>query len=512
MLDWLEFTLGSQNFRGLSTKTVVRVFGLDTDNPPIISNNLQNCWRQKLVGGNILDLTPLDQNQQLVKSSSELQSGANDHSLTSILSQRYPDSLVLTAAALWSLFDNELEERPGCRCTLKAPGGAFLHCKELWEGWLVWHVTMSKSEELLCDGNHCHLNVEIPFLSNQNWHPILETTPCVLGWMIQTREQPTALLWDTLPVSQGFKGKKLSSYSLKQVQVQVQLTAPLPAGPQIGAVATFAKTQYKVEQSIHDDSWLAIGIAASINVLIYDELRQIHYFCDGADIIELICLQYLREIDSQQEIDPLFYHSTAMKRLYTWYHTNFHSPSNRRIPGDQLVRQATAVVLQLYGETKNACKVSLPYWPLEEIMRGGPVTSLKRPNNKETSWEDLAGIKPPVVLAVGSIHKRVIPEGIEFAPQNSNAQRALRHLRVFKGPALGIITDLPRMERWLRQAEFVQRMTLLRSGRSLMPNDHILEIQKRDQDEQRIEKVLGKLELCTKCSESEKGDCVHLVI
>lgn len=167
--------------------------------------------------------------------------------------------------------------------------------------------------------------------------------------------------------------------------------------------------------------------------------------CEGADIIELICVQYLRALGLQNSAMPTFNHSTPRGRLLTWYNSVFDSRIGRQISGDHLIRQATSMVSQLHKSVKTASKVSLPYWSLEELMRGGVINPIKRPHAKSASWEALASHSPPLILAVGSIPKTLISTKGEavFRPA---AKGHIRLFRRFTGSeSSGIITDLERM-------------------------------------------------------------------
>ena len=517
LLDWLEIALGGNDFVRLSNAPYLHVYHLEDEDVKLPSTSLpilHNCWRRKLTSGNVHSLLQPSWTTPNVPNPHE-NSKDDAPGLAYMLSQRYPDSLALTAAALWSLFDNHLEPIPGCKCTFVVPGGAHLQCREEWEEWLIWHLAMNKSDLPLCTGDRCHRNIRFSLSEEQDCITILTTTPCILGWNVATRAQPTAPLWDVLSVSKSFKQRQLTSYTLKEFQVQAQLSAAFPVTPLIGGAATFGKTHYGIEESIDHSSLLALETAAVSTVLVYDELRELHLLCEGADIIELICVQYLRYLGILDSAMPIFNHPTPLGRLWTWYNSAFASRTGRQIPGDQLVRQATSTVSQLYKAVKTASEVSLPYWSLEEVMRGGVIHAIKRPHAKPASWEAIASQRPPLILAVGSIQMALMSaKGEVFGrPAATGVNNIFQRFTASKSS--GIITDLKRMRIWFNQADLSQNMTLCRTEESVQfglgqrDHDFILKVQKHQTGGQ----VNGcpVEELCDVCSSGTVANCVHLV-
>ena len=515
LLDWLEIALGGHDFERLSSATYLHGYRLEDEkvkSPSTSLPSLHNCWRRKFISGNILSLMqPSFWNIQTIPNPHE-NTGGDARGLAYMLS---PDSLALTAAALWSVFDNDLGPIPGCKCTFVVPGGAHLQCREKWEGWLIWHLATEKSDLPLCTGDRCHRNIRFSLSEEQDCVTILTTTPCILGWNVETRTQPTAPLWDVLPVSKSFKQRQLTSYTLKEFQIQAQLSAPFPVSPLIGGAATFGKTCYGIEESIDHSSLLALETAAVSTVLIYDELREVHLLCEGADVIELICTQYLRSLGILNSAMPTFNHPTPLGRLPTWYNSVFASRTGRQIPGDNLVRQATSTIFQLHEAVKAASEVSLPYWSLEEVMRGGVMHALKRPHAKTASWETVASQSPPLILAVGAIQKALM-SATEEASGWPAAKRLNRFfLRFTASESSGIITDLQRMRIWVNQADLSQNMTLYRTkdtvqfGLDQENHEFILKVQKHQNGGQ----VNGCSieELCDTCSSETVANCVHLV-
>ena len=104
-------------------------------------------------------------------------------------------------------------------------------------------------------------------------------------------------------------------YPVKEFQALAQLSVPVIVTPQIGGAITFSKQNYQVAHSIDHDSILAMETAAAAAVLIFDEKRRIHLLCNGADIIEILRLQYLRNGGLLGSSLPDFTHSTPLLRL-----------------------------------------------------------------------------------------------------------------------------------------------------------------------------------------------------
>ena len=71
------------------------------------------------------------------------------------------DGLMLTAAALWSLFDNSLQRIQNCTCSLESVGGNIIQSKVQRNNWLLWR-TLAPNEKV-CDGTQCIENQSISF-------------------------------------------------------------------------------------------------------------------------------------------------------------------------------------------------------------------------------------------------------------------------------------------------------------------------------------------------------------
>lgn len=516
LLDWLELALGGHGFKRLSPESYLPVYRLEKEVTNFSTSlpDLRNCWRHKFMEGNILSLI----NHKKIPQHGFLSSanaGETVNSTVSRLLLRFPDSLALTAAALWSLFDNSLEPRPGCGCTFGVPGGAYLQCKEEWEGWLIWHLETEESDVPLCVGDQCHLNMRVSLKEREDGFTIQTRTPCILGWKAETRTHPTTPLWDVLALSTSFtKKREITSLALKEIQVQAQLSIPLPVNPMFGGAATFGKTHYRVSHSIDHTSLLAMESMAVATVLIYDEVRGVHLLCDGADIIELICMQLLRTLSLDESALPTFNHSTSLGRLRTWYNSVFTSQTGRQFSGDTLIREASVIISQLCETVKNVPNGSLPYWSLQEVLRGGTVRPLKPPRAKLGSWEALASKIPPLILAVGSIHKPLIYATEAVPPWLSARKRTGLFQRLARPESSGIISDLQRMRTWLKRAEFYQKMTLCRTEDSVQvetDQDFILTVKISQGGEQAEQCEM--VDLCVNCVPgANTTECAHLIL
>ncbi len=71
------------------------------------------------------------------------------------------DCLVLTAGALWALFNNTLEPMPGCKCTFRSEDGNYITCIKRPDEWFIWHLETDETK--VCNGNSCAINESITF-------------------------------------------------------------------------------------------------------------------------------------------------------------------------------------------------------------------------------------------------------------------------------------------------------------------------------------------------------------
>jgi hypothetical protein len=402
LIDWLEAQLGEASLKA-SSSSLPRWINLRDENKSharseILAANFfketGSCWRQKILGGNVLELPILED--------VEGSSGLELRKQGLFQDPRLSDCLILTAAALWSLFDNSLERMPNCQCTFRAAGGDFIQCRSKKDGWFIWHTF---SHESVCEGKNCDDNIRISLAAEEAGHRLHTTSPCALGWFAMGRHSPDSTIWKRLSATEEFRQKKLVTHVVKEFQVQAQLSVPVVVQPQIGCAVTFSKQNYAIANSIDHDSIIAMERAAASVVLIYDESRRLHLTFDGADVIEMCCIQSLREIGCDPSYLPPFSHSSALLRLQTWLCSNFVSSRGTYFTGDHLVRQATRKISELIETTKRAFKdeTKLLYWLLEDILRGCSGQALKAPRCQHFSWHKLAFAAPPLIFVVGEL-------------------------------------------------------------------------------------------------------------
>ena len=465
LVDWLEMALGGRGFT-TSSSLLSGCIRLEDDNAIFFGEGVhpssnpakaQGCWRKKVISGNILG-PPLS----IATAAPGKTAGG-----ISLGIQPFPhpfseskDGLALTMAALWSLFDNAVERMPHCNCTFKTKSGDFIQCKKKIGKWYLWHTF---SDEKPCGGKQCESNVCVALTATEPGERIYTTSPCVLGWATQGRTKPDSPIWNTLPVTSDFRKKTFTKYDLTEVQALGQLTIPAIVSPQIGAGITFSKRFYEVANSIDHASKLAMGIAAATVVLIFDERRGLHIACDGADIIEMLCLQLLKNLGHNSSYLPPFAHPTALQRLDTWYQSSFVTPTGTYITGDCLVREASKRISELVWHTKTASKrdKALLYWPLEDILRGNAGKALKAPRIENVSWHELAFEYPPLILVVGDVDAKLITAtgcSLKLKTSDSKSNTASQFISNMKQlvtphPARGgIVGSHCNIERWFLQA------------------------------------------------------------
>lgn len=130
LIDWLEAQLGGTSFKASSS--FPRCINLGDENKSLarseilaLAANLKKqtsgCWRKKILSGNVLEMPK----PEYVEGSSRLELGEQG----SFKNTEMSDCLILTAAALWSLFDNSLERMPNCQCTFRAASKDFIQCR-----------------------------------------------------------------------------------------------------------------------------------------------------------------------------------------------------------------------------------------------------------------------------------------------------------------------------------------------------------------------------------------------
>ncbi|KAG8526585.1 uncharacterized protein KY384_008786 [Bacidia gigantensis] len=481
-----------------------------------------NCWRDVLLEGNILVHESF--NSDSSASVTRVISSAEGNGLGSA-----KDGLYLTAAAMWSMLGNDLRRIPGCFCTFTAKSGHFLQCKIKIEQWLLWHVTR---ETAPCDGTLCNKNLCVATDANEPGERLLTTTPCILGWEVEGRSSATSALWDELQVSADFTKRPVKSLHLAELQAVAQLSVPLPDTPQIGAAATFAVNNYVVNHSIESESRLAMEEAAAATVLIYDERRQLHLLCDGADIMEVLCLQYIRELGLSEANLPLFTHTNALGRLQTWYQSAFISLTGTRLSGDLFVRKASERLNAIKRE--NGKDVRPMYWLLEDLVQSKtgqayqdpfkssrpnknfstrPASKARHPPLRLNHWQHLALDTPPILLTVGNIEpKRLTKHGHPLercGDQENPMKKFFKDLLFDKGPGL-LIADFTRLRRWRDKSMNMTFSTLDPTGSAVKfgPLHGDIEKTYKFTEPRSVDAIPS---LCSSCANSRENTCVHCI-
>ncbi|KAF3313536.1 hypothetical protein TWF173_005830 [Orbilia oligospora] len=467
LAEWLEFHLG-----GTIDSAPILPHNVDLQMEKPIgrvskSQAKRGCWRDKIISGNMfrLENPPLGANsrtQDLIKIQDKFR-----HFIEN-------DCLLLTGAALWCLFDNALERLPNCQCTFKT-NKDFLQCRSMQDGWFIWHTWSSTSEEL-CQGESCDKNIRIALSEKEGGHQFRSTSPCALGWFATDREKPDAIIWDKLSPSPEFKKNVLVKYKVKEFQIQAQLSVPLAVAPQICGAVTFAKDSYVIANSIDSASAIAMELAAAAVLLIYDEKRGVHRTFDGADLIEMCCMQLLRDIGYDLSGLPYFSGLNAFLRLETWGHSNFVTFTKKLFTGDQLVRQATRRISEIIDANRTAARdnSTLLYWALEDILRTGSSQALKAPRCRDTSWHKLAFAAPPIILVVGELKPEIFEANCQHVNWHDMASISTRNSflkmlglrKVFERYILensvrgGVFGSHRTLRRWFMQGQSFSEITL----------------------------------------------------
>ncbi|EGX46032.1 hypothetical protein AOL_s00110g196 [Orbilia oligospora ATCC 24927] len=295
------------------------------------------------------------------------------------------------------------------------------------------------------------------------------------------RDTPDAIIWDTISPSTEFRKNVLVKYKVKEFQIQAQLSVPLAVTPQICGAVTFAKDNYVITNSIDQDSIIAMDLVAAAVLLIYDESRGVHRTFDGADLIEMCCIQSLRDIGYDFAYLPQFSNPDALSRLQTWYYSNFVSLTRKYFTGDQLIRQATRRISEMIEAARVAVRdnSTLPYWALEDFLRTGSIQAFKPPRFQDTSWHILALAAPPIILVVGELKPDFFHEdGLPPSWPSSNAISKINTL--LKSFGLGKVLQKYCAEPRARGGIFGSHRTLRRwliqvqsfSGAYLRPADN----------------------------------------
>lgn len=248
---------------------------------------------------------------------------------------------------------------------------------------------------------------------------------------------------------------------------QAQLSVPFAVTPQIAGAVTFSMRTFKVSNSIDEESQIMLLRSISVPVLIYCERRGLHLLMEGADVVEEIAGQLLREtgyLGIAEIVGP-----QAGDRIYKWSNTMFITPSRLSISGRVLLRQSARIVSRLVDGTKTASNETggKPiYWPLANVLNGGDIVALKSPTSHDhTSWHRLASRHPLLILAVGEINNRLLSESdcdITWNPhQPINKFGRIRRISHSVSAHGAIIGSPYLINRWLHNAQGVWNGTLV---------------------------------------------------
>ena len=518
LLDWLEAQLGGTSFKASTAFLQYINIGDETNflerSKDLTAHSLKEtsgCWRKKVLRGNVLKIPTVENAKGLPGL------GLGEHG--PFHNPELSDCLILTAAALWSLFDHSLERMPNCQCTFRAASKDFIQCRSKQDEWFIWHTF---SNESLCGGLHCDRNIRIALNAEEAGHRIHTTTPCALGWFAMGRHSPNSTIWNTLHTTAKFKKKKLVKYEVKELQALAQLSVPVAVSPLIGGAVTFSKRHYEIANSIDHESIIAMERAAAIVVLIYDERRGIHLICDGADVIEMCCIQFLRDIGYDTSYLPPFSHSTALLRLQTWYSSNFVSVRGTNITGDHLVRQATRKISGLIKTAKQALErdTTLLYWLLEDILRDSSGQAIKAPQSRHVTWHKLAFAAPPLIFVVGDLDDQFLTLGgtlLRWCTSKNKPNRTFRKLFGLLGKDSvpgGIVGSQEIMKRWFVQAysytctKLVPTTDKVIYGKEPTDAEYTYEALERSKDEATFgDPVFSN---CI-CSHEERKRCLHYI-
>lgn len=421
-------------------------------------SSASGCWRRKIRAGTVLWDT-------------------RKSPLSGHYNRPFPaaaDGLVLTAAALWSLFDNSLERIPGCLCTFRSEGGDHLVCRqkkktgaydddgevrEERETWLLWHIT--SPGDPICDGQSCQTNIPVAISGTERGQMVFTITPCILDWNAEIRDSAGRPIAAELETSRDFTKRKIITRRVESYQLQGSLSAPFPLTPQILGGITFSKTRYQVANSIDQESEIALGLAAAAIVLVYCEKSAIHLLTSGSEIIDILCLDLLKQMGGC-DIPSGLRTGNAETRLRGWATTNFQTTARLVIPGDKLVRQAARSVLDLLGGTKSICVSNggAPvYWSLGSLLRFARAEALCPPkDHNHVSWHKLAAECPALVLAVGRVDPRLLNQATGSLTWKESAKKKAKPFSLFSSKprpsgSLGAIVGSKRMmESWISRA------------------------------------------------------------
>lgn len=419
ILQWLKLVLGgtdetepiSDYFQTIDLKQENLSREQYSEEYDDITRTNLGCWRSKVRGDRILESCLIKPLKYFVGNKTYGQLMHQTPAAFQDFASPFPDlddGLILTAAALWSLFDNSVERIPNCQCTFESEGGDCIQCIRKDEQAFLWHVFTS--DALLCRGFSCPLNVRIALGPKDSGDRLFTTSLCILSWTAESRTTPEQPIASKFSVTSGFVKGRLTKYEQESLEVQAHLSVPAVVTPQVSFATMFSKRRYKVANSIEEASIIATDIASTSTVLIYCETRGLHLMMYGADLIEGICIELLKKLLCTGL--PKFIHDNALSRMQTWQNSSFVSATRNVIPGEELVRQAAKRIHKLTEATNTAASDlngKLSYWVLEHLLCGRDTQAIKAPNRHiHTSWHAIAHKSPPLILAVGEIDARLI--------------------------------------------------------------------------------------------------------
>lgn len=313
-------------YLNLDQHTLAALHGatIDPDTYQMAGNSLKGasgCWHEKIVNGIILD----DQ--------SLFYHFGPPLPYLHTKAQRPPeDCLLLTAGAMWSLFDNDLVQK--CSCTFAHQVGledAFCpskttarptiplndpsasasrrhnnKLKEEWfqfrgklGQWYVWHLETDASKT--CDGQNCSGRLD---------NMLSTKTPCILGWHARMRSTvspmpnennessfvPQSIATRT-SLSSGFQNADAMAFTPERITLGAQLGfAWHGLQASLAATVSWALTLFSVENSTED-----LLEPLSCIVLLYCETRHVHLAMEAADLVEELCIHQLNRAGVQNK-------------------------------------------------------------------------------------------------------------------------------------------------------------------------------------------------------------------
>jgi len=412
------------------------------------------CWRNKIRGGVV------------VREAIDLHIESPE--------RQFRDSLILTAGALWQLFRQALEPLQDCGCTFSTKAGEYLTCVEKIGSWFIWHYSMSSEE--LCHGQYCSRRVNVRTAG------IRRNSPCILGWPAHTRESPISPIANKLAISQKFSQKRAFSLTLKNIQAQF---TPGWSGPPVGVQASvgvsWSMKRYEIERRISFDPVYEMALTRQSVILVYCEERKVHLALHGADLIELLCVQRLRDVLCPvnqimgDETAHCFRHPSAIQRIPTWRESNFPTGDGELMPGEVLLRDASHTVCELLDKAKKYRKGPL-YWPLQDLLNAGKCCGLKVPAAvSRKSWYLLSKAYPVVIVAVGRIDSKLLYDKSDdvqlYVPKSKLIARLMRRLhcaeRKAQNPIGGLVASNNLICALLAQAAMVYPATLIKLKQEL---------------------------------------------